>query len=804
VPGVAVGLVLLTLLVYCRSFSYPFVDLDDQDYVARNRQVQAGLTAEGARWALTTFDCANWHPLAWLSLQLDSTLYGGQNAGGFHRTNVLLHAANALLLFLVLARMTGAVWRSAVVAALFALHPLHVESVAWVAERKDVLSTFFWMLTLAAYLHYVRRPGVGRYLLVMLALALGLLAKPMLVTLPCVLLLLDYWPLGRMPGRFILHPSPFLVLEKLPLFALALASCVVTFLAQRYGEAVVPLEVFPPGARLGNALLAYAAYLGKMLWPTRLAVHYPHPGPDVSVAAAVAAGLLLVLLTALVLGPGRRRPYLAVGWLWYLGTLVPVIGLVQVGSQAMADRYTYVPLIGPFLALTWGAADLAAAWRLPRQALVAAAAVILCACGALAWVQVGYWKSQLDLWQHAAAVCETNGLAHLSLGACQYERGMLADARREFEKAVEFGPGRAEPHARLAIVLADLGRPQQAADEYRRAIDLDPETAWPHFNLGSLLAQLGRPNEAMAELRAAADRDPANAWPHVNLGNLLGEQGRTEEALAEYRRAVELDPANAWPHNNLGNLLGEQGRTEEALAEYRRAIELDPADARPHGNLGKLLQEEGRLEEALAEYRRALKLGDQQAWPRLQACERLRALRARLPDLIAGRDRPADSAERLGFADLCRLPAERRYALAVRLYAEAFGADPKLADDLRAARRFQAAGAAAAAGCGQGQDATHLDEQEEARLRRQALDWLRAELAGWTKQARDDRPQDRVAVQQALRTWQRSADLAGVRDPAALARLPTAEREAWQQLWQEVADVLARAGAARPKGVVSK
>jgi tetratricopeptide (TPR) repeat protein len=595
-----------------------------------------------------------------------------------------------------------------------------------------------------------------------LTFALGLLAKPMLVTLPFVLLLLDYWPLGRMNGRFILHPSSFILREKLPLFALALASCVVTFLAQRHGLAVAPLEAFPLAARLGNALLAYASYLGKTLWPMHLAVHYPHPGPAVSVAGAAAAGLLLAVLTALVLGPGRRRPYLAVGWLWFLGTLVPVIGLVQVGSQALADRYTYIPLIGLFLALTWGAADLAAAWRLPRPYLIATAALVLSACGALTWVQVGYWKSSLHLWERAAAVSETDGLAHLNLGDCYRARGMFADAGRAYARAAEFGPGRPEPHAKLATVLADLGRPEQAAAEYRRAIDLDPKAAWLHFNRGSLLVQLGRP----------------------------------EEAIAEFRAAGELDSASAWPHNNLGNLLRDQGRPEEALAEYRRAIDLDPDDALLHSNLGGLLQEVGRLEEALAEYRRALELGDEQAWPRLRACEQLAALRARLPDLVVGRDRPADNAERLAFADLCRRPGERRYALAARLYADAFRADPRLADDLRAAHRFHAAGAAAAAGCGQGQDASGLDEPEKARLRRQALDWLRADLADWAKQARDER--SRAAIQQALRNWERSADLAGVRDPATLAKLSAAEAQTWRQLWQEAATVLSRASDAVP------
>jgi protein O-mannosyl-transferase len=787
--SISAALAVLTLLIYCPTFNYPFVNYDDPVYVFKNPHVQAGLTADGVRWAFTAFDCGNWHPLTWLSLQLDVDLYGGLRPGGFHLTNVLLHVTNTLLLFLVLGRMTGAVWRSAVVAALFALHPLHVESVAWVAERKDVLSTLFWMLTLAAYLFYVRQPSIRRYLLVMLALGLGLLAKPMLVTLPCVLLLLDYWPLRRVG----LLTRGRLLLEKVPLFALALASCVVTFLAQVHGQAVAPLEAVPPAARLANAVLAYAGYLGKMLWPMHLAVHYPLAGPDVPVARALGAGLILVVITLLVLGPGRRRPYLTVGWLWYLGTLVPVIGLVQVGSQALADRYTYVPLIGLFLLLTWGVADLAAAWRLPRGYLVGATAATLSACVVLTWIQVGYWESTLRLWEHAAAVTENDLLAQMNLGTCYHQQGKLSDAKREFEKAVAINPNLAEAHANLGNVLADLGRREQAVAEYRKAITLDPESAWPHFNLGVALAALGRHEEALAEFQKTITLDSESPWPHTNLGNVLRDLGRDEEALAEYRRAIALDPEDPLPHNNVGIVLVELGRHEEALAEYRRAITLDPKDAQPHINLAGALQEEGRLEEALAEYQRAMELGDKQAWPRLQTCERLLALRSRLPGLLAGRDQPADNVERLAFAALCRQPCERRYALAARLYADAFRSDSKLAEDVRSENRFNAAVASAAAGCGQGQDVAGLKETEKVELRAQALSWLQADLAIWKKHAQSDVLPALTAVQRALRMWKRNVGLAGVRDSTALAQLPQEEREEWQMLWQGVDAVLATA-----------
>jgi tetratricopeptide (TPR) repeat protein len=800
-----VALAVLTLLVYCPCFDHPFCTLDDPDYVTENRHVQAGLTADSVRWACTSFEHSNWHPLTWVSLQLDAQLFGGHNAGAFHRTNVVLHTANTLLLFLVLGGMTGRVWRSAVVAALFALHPLHVESVAWVAERKDVLSTLFWMLALAAYLSYVRRPGLGRYLLVALALGLGLLAKPMLVTLPCVLLLLDYWPLKRVARGQRLVTSKengtptlaTLLLEKVPLFALVLASCLLTFLAQSRGEAVRSLQTYPLDVRVWNALLACTGYLDKMLRPVYLAVYYPHPGSAVAVGHALGAGLLLAVLTALVLGPGRRWPYLAVGWLWYLGTLVPVVGLVQVGGQAMADRYTYVPLVGLFLLLTWGAADLAAAWRVPPPYLAGTAALVLSACVALTWVQVGYWSSYESLWKHAIAVTEKNVMAHCHLAECYAERARPDDARREYARAVAVDPRLPGPHNALGNTLRDLGRRQEARAEYRQAIDLDPAFVLAHYNLGLVLAELGQEEEALAEFHQTIALEPDHVLAHCHLGACYSQQGRTDAARKEFETVVALDPRLAQPHEALGNLLGDLGRLDEAVAEYRQALQLAPGRVQTHYHLGLVLQEQGQLEEALAEYRKALDQGYPPARPRLQACERLGALRRRLPGLLAGRDQPADPSEGLAFADLCRQRAQRRYALAARLYAAAFAVDSRLADDWQAAHRSHAASAAALAGCGQGADAAHLDDPEKARLRSQARTWLGADLTRWGEQAAAAAEDLPATVRQRLARWQQDPDLAGVRDTAALAKLPAAERQAWQQLWQEVDAGLARTSANR-------
>jgi protein O-mannosyl-transferase len=778
--ALGVMLAVLILVVYWPCFHYPFTDFDDQAYVTANPHVLEGLTADGVRYAFTTGDCGNWHPLTWLTLQLDRTLYG-DNAGGFHATNVLLHLASTLVLFVVLCRMTEQVWRSASVAALFALHPLNVEPVAWVAERKGTLSTLFWMLSLAAYLGYVRRPSVGRYLLIVLALLLGLMAKPVLVTLPFALLLLDYWPLDRWRSGW---PWRRLVLEKVPLFVLVLGWCGIAFWTQEQIGALPSLATYPLDVRILNALLSYVAYLGKLFGPIYLAAHYPHPGAAVSGGAALAAGLLLVLITLLMLGPGRRRPYLAVGWLWYLGTLVPMIGLVQIGDHGMADRYAYVPMIGLFLLLTWGLADLLASAQLPQLYRVTVAGVVLTFCAVLSWFQVGYWKDDQQLWEHALEVTTNNALAHNNLALHFIRRGRLLRAEKEVEAAVAIRPDSPLFQHNRAIVLRELGRREEALTACRQASALDPEDAQIHLTLANLLRDLGRGDEALPEFRAAVALAPDKAIMHGNLANQLLDFGQLPEAMSAYRRAIELDPAYASPHVGLGSALAELGKREEASAEFHQAIQLDPKNAVAHYNLALNEQAEGRLEEAMNEYRKALQLGYRQAEPQLQACEQLRQLRPRLPDLLAGRDKPADNAERLSFADLCAQPFEARYAKAAQLYREAFAADPALADDPRTSYRSLAALAAARAGCGQGRETPDLTEAVKTRLRRQALEWLQAELAYW--QQGKDKTEGRILIVPTLRAWQKNDGLAGVREPAALAGLPQEERTAWQKFWHEV------------------
>jgi len=484
-----------TLLPYLQVGHSSFITLDDDQYVTANPMVIAGLTWQGIGQAFTTFHAGNWHPLTWLSLMLDAQLYG-VNPGAMHLTNVGFHIANTLLLFLILAWMTGALGRSALVAALFALHPLHVESVAWVAERKDVLSTFFWLATMGAYAWYAYAPSVKRYLPVLLLFALGLMAKPMLVTLPFALLLLDYWPLGRVAG---LAPVPAdsrvslpttgpikkgcwqLIVEKIPLFILAAASCLVTMLAQEGGGSVMPLAIRSLDPRIVNTLVAYIKYLVKMFWPFPMVFFYPlAPLPWWE---AVWAGLALITLTVLLLYGARRYPYLAVGWLWYLGTLVPVIGLVQVGGQAMADRYTYVPFIGLFIIVAWGAYEITANWRHKQILRSTGAAAMILACLLASWGQAGYWRNSETLFTHAIDINPNNYMAYHHLGMDLANHGRLNLAIAMYKKTLAIAPAYPPAYNNLAIAYAQEGKFAEAVPLFKRAIELNPNDASFYRNL---------------------------------------------------------------------------------------------------------------------------------------------------------------------------------------------------------------------------------------------------------------------------------------------------------------------------------
>ena len=587
-------LALGTFAVVAPALRLGFVNYDDPEYVTENPPVRAGLRAASVAWAFTTPHSANWHPLTWLSHMADCQLYGLAPAG-HHATSVVLHAASAAVLFGALAGMTGATWPSLFVASAFALHPLRVESVAWVAERKDVLAGLCWMLALVAYWRYVRRPRPTRWLLVVAAFALGLLAKPMVVTLPFVLLLLDRWPLGR-PW------SARIVSEKLPLLALSLAASAVTFAVQRGAGAVASLDTLSFGARLAGATVAVATYLVKTFWPTNLAVFYPNRPP--APWQLVLSVLLLVAVSLLAVAQHRRRPYLLVGWLWYLGTLVPVIGLVKVGDQAMADRFTYIPQIGVLLMLAWGAAELS----VPRAALVATGAAALAASAVLTVRQLDVWQDSITLFTHATAVTRDNYVAEANLGAALLDLGHPSDAIGHLRRAEAIKPDYVKPHVTLGKALAESGDAEGAAREYAEALRLDPGYATAHYNLGLLLAGQGRLDEAIARYREALRLDPNYANARHNLGAALAAEGRFEEAVAEYRRALALLPDLGIAHGNLAIALERLGRRDEAIAEYRTAVRLMPRDPTARYNLAGGLAGDGRFDEAIAELQVAMRL----------------------------------------------------------------------------------------------------------------------------------------------------------------------------------------------------
>ena len=572
------ALVVVTLLAYARVAGLGFVAFDDDRYVLRNEHVTEGLTARGIAWAFTTGYESNWHPVTWLSHMTDVTLFGLDPAGP-HLVNLALHAASVALLFLALRRMTAPPWPSAAVAALFALHPLHVESVAWVAERKDVLSGLFAMLTLLAYARWVGRGGRGTPWGAVAFLAVGLMAKPMLVTLPFVLLLLDSWPLRRPLGARR-------VVEKAPLLALAALSSIVTFLAQQAGGAVKPLREVPLDLRLANAAIGCVRYLSKTVWPSDLAVFYPYPTAPYS-AAEVSGAVALLLVVSAAVTIARRRGYLPVGWAWFLGMLVPVIGIVQVGNQALADRYTYLPHIGLFLIAAWGTSDIVARWPALRTVAAVMTAIALVALGVATWRQVGVWKSSETLFSHAIAVTGPNAEMHYNLGTVLGASGREGEALEHYRRAVAIDPRHVQARVNLANLLLAEGRLAEAAAQYAEAVRIDPLFEVAVSNLAATLVKLGRPDEAMERYRELLRRDPASVAGQVGLANLLFAAGHLDEAASHYAEAVRIDPSQATAHYNLAAIRAQQGRLREAVEHYEAVLRLQPGDAEARANLEK-------------------------------------------------------------------------------------------------------------------------------------------------------------------------------------------------------------------------
>jgi len=599
--GICAFLAAIVWLVFGQTVHYAFVNLDDNAYVFENPDVTAGLTLQGVVSALhsggpNTWD---WVPLTTISHMVDAQLFG-LNAGGHHLTNVLLHTAGAILLFLVLRKMTGAIWRSAFVAAVFAVHPLRVESVAWVTERKDVLSGVFFMLTLWAYVEYVRKPrSFIRYLTVMFLFALGLMSKPMLVTLPFVLLLLDYWPLNRFPplspGSGV-EPVPWLtnfsiparlVAEKIPLLMLSVAACILTFMA--LSDNIWSSEAYPFPMRMSNALVSYVAYIWLMLCPLKLAVFYPYPTNGWPLWDIISAFILLAVISLGVFLGRRKRPYLLTGWLWYLGMLVPVIGLLDAGRQAHADRFTYLPQIGLYLLLIWATADGCARWRLHRAVPAGVSGMILIAMIFCARTQTSHWQNSESLWTHTLACTSGNVLAQNNLGEALLRMGRDDEALVHFQEALQIDSRYARAHYNLGNLFHRMGKDDEAMVHFQEALQINPRYAEAHDNLGSELFSKGRVDDAIVQFEQALQIDPRNADAHYNLGCALLSSGRLDEAIIHFQISLQINPENADAQISIGNALLQMGRDDEAIVHYRRALQINPDSPEVQNNLSWML-----------------------------------------------------------------------------------------------------------------------------------------------------------------------------------------------------------------------
>lgn len=688
-------IVLATAAAYGRLGDCGFVDFDDPLYVTENRHVLGGIDARSLAWAFTTTHGGNWHPLTWVSHMLDAALYGDR-AGGHHLTSLVLHGLNAVLLFLLLRTGTGRLWAPFLAALLFALHPTRVESVAWVSERKDVLSTFFGLLALVGYFRYARSGGVFRYLAVCLLFAASLASKPMLVTLPFLLLLLDAWPLGRVDGLPTLETAgkrpAALAVEKLPLLALSAASCWVTFAAQQAGGAVRSIEAHPLGLRLANALLSYLRYLGKLVWPRDLAVVYPFP-PEIPPWQPAAALLVLSGITLLCARRFRTAPHALVGWLWFLGTLVPVIGLVQVGSQSMADRYTYFPFIGLFIVLAWSAAAAAGHGRWRKIAVGSAAAFLVTAAAAGTRRQVPVWTDSLTLFGHAVEVTTGNAVAHTNLGVVLMESGRLDAAVDHFDRALRIQPDHPKTLNNMGMALALQGKTEAAMAYYRHALDRNPDYAKAHYNLAIALTKRHRWPEAVRHYREALRNDPEDLSVYNNLGGALLESGDVKGAADVFQKGLTIDGQHKELNANYGVALYRMGETAAAEGQFRRVLALDPGDAGAYSNLGFLQLERGMVGAALGLFETALKLDPGHAVARdnhektLAAREALRAAADALSQEIARR--PEDAAARRRLAEIYRRLG--REEAAAEQYRRLSALDPGDTETLLRLARLQAA-----------------------------------------------------------------------------------------------------------------
>lgn len=608
----AAVLVALAVLPYLQTFRHDFVNYDDDVYVTENPHVQHALTSDGVAWAFSTFKGGNWHPITWLSHMLDVSVWG-LNAGGHHLTNVMLHAANTLLLFLVLLGMTAKPWRSALVAGLFAVHPLHVESVAWIAERKDVLSAFFGLLALWAYLNYVLSPSIRRYLLIACFFVLSLMAKPMLVTLPFLLLLVDIWPLRRwklwpiesttsaeaeVPDaarpRHLEQASiaPHqIILEKVPLLVVGAVFCVVAIISQQAARNISSLSTFSFGTRIANAVVGYDLYLEKLFAPVKLAVFYPHPGHWRAAVVAMSA-ILLAIVTGTAITLRRKHPWLLVGWLWFIGTLVPVIGLIQVGLQSIADRYAYIPSVGIFIMIAWSIpAPLSSSAQRTWFALASACIGLL---SLMTWVQVSYWRDSRTLFTHALAVTHGNFIAHQNLGDVLEREKNFAAALEQYRTAATERPGYGRIHENIANILLKQGRYQDALAELNYAIYRDPFSSTAFNNAGSIMLAGKQYEEAAKHLQRAVELDPDNVAAHINYGTALVKLERWDEAIAELGPITRAEPKRIVARTNLAIALAGRGDFDHALAELREVLRIAPDHAPAREALQRIESQRGQ------------------------------------------------------------------------------------------------------------------------------------------------------------------------------------------------------------------
>ena len=614
--GICAVLAAITWLVFGQTVAHQFVTYDDPQYVYENAKIAAGLSLHNGLWAFTHTVGGNWHPLTTVSHMLDCQVYG-LKASGHHFTNVLLHSFAVILLFLVLRHITGALWKSAFVAAVFAIHPLHVESVAWISERKDVLSAVFFMLTLGAYVRYVRTRSLTWYLLALLVFAFGLMSKPMLVTVPFILLLLDYWPLKRFalerPVKLRQERrvedrgnTRRMILEKIPFLLLSCASCATTLVAQRLF--IDPMGHLSLMERLGNAAVATVIYLRQLVWPFELSVFYPHPRHSLGVAEVLIAALFLIALSTAAFVYKRKYPYVLTGWFWFLVMLAPVSGIIQVGEQGHADRYTYLPQIGLCILFTWLVAETVASWRYRRALLGTAMACSIALLMCVAWRQTSYWRDGRTLWTHALAIDPHNDTAHVSLCDLDLRENHLEDAIFHARKAVEIRPESTDAHSRLAVALLARGDNEEAGAHFQKILETAPRRPRVHYNIGTLLLDRGHLDEAIAEFQKELEIQPEFVEAENNLGIAFERKGVLDDAAAHFHRAIQLDSRRPKVHYNLATVLLREGQFDQAIDHLENELQINPSSAEAHNDLGIAWSQKGQIDQAISEWQKTLEL----------------------------------------------------------------------------------------------------------------------------------------------------------------------------------------------------